>query len=77
MEHDCISSGNPVYFLDKMFLCAGCYARRALSVHGKEAQFLNGSLTMVEYKDLTYLDPANEALVLRAKLYKEYLSTQN
>jgi len=77
MEHNCISSGNPVYFLDKMFLCARCYARRALSVHGKEAIFLNGILTMMEYKDLTHLNPNHPALIIRAALYKEYLSTQN
>lgn len=74
-EHNCFT--NNTYVLDGTLLCAGCYARRALSVHGKEAIFLNGSLTMMEYQDLTYLDPNNEALILRAQLYKEYLATQN
>jgi len=73
MEHSCTDYGNQVYPIDSMLLCAGCYARYVLRTYGKEARFVSGVLVMMEYQDLTYLNPDHPALILRAELYKEYL----
>lgn len=73
-KHNCFVDNT--YLLDGALYCAGCYARRALSVHGKGTQFLNNVLTMIEYEDLTHLNPTHPALVLRAALYKEYLDSK-
>ena len=74
-DHDCFKDN--VYVIDNLLLCARCFARRALSVHGKEAYFLNGELVMLEYKDLTHLSPTNAALLLRKQLYEQYLNSTN
>jgi hypothetical protein len=71
-DHDCFK--DKVYVIDNMLLCARCFARRAISVHGKDAQFLAGELILMEYKDLSHLETSAscDALEVRKQLYREY-----